>query len=320
MPAPGPGASQAPVATPAIPPDRPGLGVEALRRRAEQAMREQHLFAPAHDNALEYYLALRAQQADDAGTLAALEDLAPQLVISAEQALANGRQDDATRLVDLLQQVDADAPALGRLRGSLAEAARLALAREQAADAAARAAAEQAEADLRRQSEANAARLAAERATLPPATPKPPATSSVPATGATTTPAVAAADTATVPPVRQEPARSRPAASETPPAAKPLAPVASAPPRPTGNIAPRLVRDMAPNYPESGLRRRLSGVVQLSFVINADGDVESPQVVSSTLPTAFERAAVAAASRWKFEASGHRQKGSRSVAFAPPGG
>ena len=279
-------------------------------------MRDQHLFSPVHDNALEYYLALRKLQPGDAGTRAALEDLQPQLVISAEQALAQGRQDDAARLVDLLQRVDAAAPALDRLRGSLAEAERLAQAREQAADAATRAAAEQAEAELRRQSEANAARLAAERATQNIAA------QNVPRTPNPATTATAADRPATTPPVRQEPVRSQPAPSgqDTQAVATTATPVVTAPPRPAITAAPKLVRDMAPNYPESGLRRRLSGVVQLSFTINGEGDVEAPQVVSSTLPTAFERAAVAAASRWKFESTGRSQKGSRTVAFAPPGG
>lgn len=77
---------------------------------------------------------------------------------------------------------------------------------------------------------------------------------------------------------------------------------------------------MAPRYPEGALRQRQSGQVQVAFTINAEGGVESPRVVASDLPTAFDRAALAAAARWKFEASGSNQAGSRTVRFDPPGG
>ena len=84
---------------------------------------------------------------------------------------------------------------------------------------------------------------------------------------------------------------------------------------------PKLLRDVAPRYPEgSGSRSRQSGQVQVAFTIGADGEVQSPRVVSSDLPNAFERAALAAAARWKFEATGGSHPGLRTVRFDPPGG
>src|SRR6188474_757832 len=63
---------------------------EALRERARQAMQASRMFAPAGDNALEHFLALRAQVPSDASVAAALVDLQPQLVIAIEQAIARG--------------------------------------------------------------------------------------------------------------------------------------------------------------------------------------------------------------------------------------
>ena len=68
------------------------------------------------------------------------------------------------------------------------------------------------------------------------------------------------------------------------------------------------------------MRQRQSGQVQVAFTISPQGGVESPRVVASDLPTAFDRAALAAAARWKFEATGSSQPGSRTVRFDPPGG
>mgnify|MGYP002357279143 FL=1 len=110
--------------------------------------------------------------------------------------------------------------------------------------------------------------------------------------------------------------------------APPEAPVRQAAPPPVQAVdvatkpqdAPKLLRDVAPRYPDGGGRTRQSGQVQVAFTINPQGGVESPRVVSSDLPTAFDRAALAAAARWKFEATGNSQPGTRTVRFDPPGG
>ena len=276
-------------------------------------MTDQRLFSPAHDNALEYFLAVRVQLPNDPGNQAALVDLQPQLVIAAEQAMAHGNQPEAVRLVDLLQKVDDSAPALGRLRTSLAEAERLAREREQAVDAETRALAERAEAELRRQAEANVARLAALRPTPTPSIPEARPVAVAP----NRTPADVAIAPAPAAPVRIS-AASQPDVPTPPPAARvPSRAVVAEPPR---NAVPKLIREVAPIYPESGTRRKLSGQVQVSFTIDADGDVKSPQVLSSNLPALFQRAALSAASRWKFEATGRTQTSSRTVEFAPPAG
>ena len=88
---------------------------DELRVLARQAMQSQRLFAPARDNAIEYYLRLRSREVEDASVQAALVDLQPQLVIAVEQAIANASYPEARRLLQLLRQVDPNAPALSRL-------------------------------------------------------------------------------------------------------------------------------------------------------------------------------------------------------------
>lgn len=291
---------------------------DALRERARQAMQASRMFAPAGDNALEHYLALRARAPGDASVDAALVDLQPQLVIAIEQAIANGADAESRRLLALLARVDAQAPALPRLRDTVANAEAVARQRELAVDAEAREKAERAEAELRRLAQESVARLAAERMAATAigrsVASTPAAAQPVPAT-----PAPPPTRIAGEAPVRN----SAPASAPTEEAVRQAAPpptiqVAATAAKP--QAAPKLLRDVAPRYPDGGGRTRQSGQVQVAFTINPQGGVESPRVVASDLPTAFDRAALAAAARWKFEATGSSQPGSRTVRFDPPGG
>ena len=283
----------------------------ALRERARQAVQDARIFAPAGDNALEHYLALRTQAPDDASVDAALVDLQPQLVIAIEQAIANGADAESRRLLALLARMDAQAPALPRLRVTVANAEAVARQRELAVDAEARESAERADTELRRLAQESATRLATEGSTAAVRVPSV-AVVNIPASApaATAPPAVADAPARLV---AAQPARPVEAPRPSPvPVPVPVQQAAASP--------PKLLRDVAPRYPEGALRQRQSGQVQVAFTISPQGGVESPRVVASDLPTAFDRAALAAAARWKFEASGSSQPGSRTVRFDPPGG
>lgn len=278
--------------------------VDALRERARQAMQASRMFAPAGDNALEPYLALREQVPDDASVGVALEDLQPQLVIAIEQAIARGEYPEGRRLLALLGRTDGQAPALPRLRETVASAEAVARDRSLAVDAEALEQVERAEAELRRVALENATRLATERTAASVRQPLAPTAASQPAVQAAA------------------PVNTTTAAADTPPrplATPPARPVEA--PRPLAAAAPpKLLRDVPPRYPEGALRQRQSGQVQVAFTITPEGRVESPRVVESDLPTVFDRAALAAAARWKFEATGSTQPGSRTVRFDPPGG
>ena len=53
------------------------MSPEQLREAASTALREQRLYAPAGNNAMEYYLALRDKSPNDPAVASALTDLMP---------------------------------------------------------------------------------------------------------------------------------------------------------------------------------------------------------------------------------------------------
>jgi protein TonB len=53
------------------------MSADQLRESASTALREQRLYAPAGNNAMEYYLALRDKAPSDPAVASALTDLMP---------------------------------------------------------------------------------------------------------------------------------------------------------------------------------------------------------------------------------------------------
>ncbi len=248
------------------PADLAGLDTASLRRRAAEALAANRLYAPAGDNAVEDYLALQAREPGEPAVTTALADLAPYVIIGAEQATAAEAFPEAERLVALLARMDAEAPAVPRLRDALTATK---------AAAAARAIAAQAEADQRA---AEAERLTAEtprRAILPAPPPTP-------------TPAPSTA-TPSPPPATVAAARPRPEPASAPVAPRPAAPA----PRP-------LINRVSPRFPEAATRRRLEGEVEVAVRIRADGSVEAVDVVRADPPGVFDREAVLAVRRWRY--------------------
>jgi protein TonB len=67
-------------------------------------------------------------------------------------------------------------------------------------------------------------------------------------------------------------------------------------------VAPRLLRQVPPEYPESARRARLQGIVVLQAVIGIDGGVDDVRVLSSASPL-FEEPAVRAVRQWRYSAA-----------------
>jgi protein TonB len=266
-------AAEAPVAAaPAV------LDEAALREAARLALAEQRVYAPAGDNAIDHYLALRERHPAESGLQEALVDLAPYALIAAERAIAAGDVAEGERLAVQIERIDATAPALPRLRDAIvAERAR----RE----------AELAEADRRAEAEAAARAEAQARAEAAAAAPAVAATPSAPAP----TPVTAAETPA---PATPTPPHEAPAPAAAPPATPPPAPpvTAARPPE-----EPRPVATPAPRYPPQAQRRRIEGEVRLMFTVGVDGSVSGVEVESATPPDVFDREAIAAVSRWRFE-------------------
>ena len=240
------------------------LAPDELKKRGAQALREQRLYAPAGDNAMEYYLALRKQsEKPDPSAESALMDLQPYAVIAADQAVQRKDWVEAERLHKLIASADPNAPALPRIAADIEkgkanaekEAADAALLAEQQAKAAedARKRAE----ELARQTEA-AERAAAAAPTPAPTRPTP----------AAPTPA----------PVAEAP---RPVA----PAPTPAAPT----PAPARSSALVAVSTPQPQYPQDALRRGTTGEVTLEFTVNPDGSVGNITDVNATPRGVFER-------------------------------
>ena len=161
--APDAAATATPAAAQAVPPQQAvsaevqAMSAEQLREAAGKALNEQRLYAPAGDNAMEYYLALRDKQPNDPAVSSALTDLQPYALIATEQSI--GRDDfvEAQRLYALMEKADPKAPALPRLKTSIAEAQQ-ALA-QRAVDQVA-----QTEEEAKRQAELEKQRLAQQQA------------------------------------------------------------------------------------------------------------------------------------------------------------
>lgn len=248
-----------------------GQDEDTLQALASRALTEQRLYAPAGDNAIEHYLALRGRLPGDPGIETALLELLPYAQIAAEQATARGDWSEAQRLIALVEATDPRLPAIARLRD------RLAIAQADAERLAAEQARQAAEADERRLAAGVEVARVAPSAALPATTAPPASPAAAQARPAEPT-AVAAA------PARTEmPARPAPAAASA--AATPV---------------PALLQAPQPRYPLMALRRKLEGEVTLELSIAADGRVARATVVSATHPGLFDEAAVSAAERWRF--------------------
>ena len=253
------------------------LPVEELRKRASTAFREQRLYAPAGDNAMEYYLALRKKSdKPDANSESALMDLMPYTVIAAEQAI--GRYDfvEAERLRALLERADPQAPALPRIAEAIStgksnEAQRVVDDTKRTED-------EKRLAELAKQKVTDDAAKAATAVRTAPVpetrAPVPETRAPVPETRAPT-PVVAA------------------------PVPQPSAP--SAPARSTTANALVAISTPQPAYPPDALRSGTTGTVEVEFVVNRDGSVSDVRVVKANPRGVFDRGVQATVRKWQFQ-------------------
>lgn len=298
--APTPGA-----ATPAAAPPPPAVSAavaamtaDQLREAASAALREQRLYAPASNNAMEYYLALRDKQPNDPAVASALTDLMPYALIATEQSIAREDFPEAQRLYALMEKADAQAPALPRLKQTIAaqqqavaqravddetetaaeEAKRLADQekkrledQQKTQQQAAQQLAQQQAAEREAAQTAAAQREAAQRAAAQPAAPQPAA-----------------------PPVSQSPARAT--SSEL-----------------------QAISQAQPRYPPEAARRQQSGEVQIEFTVGTDGSVTSARVVEANPPRVFDREALSAVKKWRFQPIAAPVTTRRTIAFNPGG-
>ncbi|PPU01722.1 energy transducer TonB [Xanthomonas arboricola] len=294
-------AAAAPTPATAVSPQVQSMAADQLRASATKALQDNRMYAPAGDNAVEYYLALREKQPQDATVNSALTDLLPYTLIAAEQGISREEFPEAQRLIALIEKVDPKAPALPRLKTGLETGMKTAASRsEQDAEQArklvedkAKQAAEQkrlaeqqtreaaaaqqiaAQQEAARQQSAEAERQAAARRQAETPTPAP-------------TPAAP---------------RPAPATAAAAPAAQSLRPISTP----------------APRYPPEALRAGTSGEVLVELTVGTDGSITASRVLRATPPRVFDREALNAVKRWRFEPVAAPVTTRRTLSFNPGG-
>lgn len=272
------------------------MDADALREAASAALREQRLYAPAGNNAMEYYLALRDKQPNDPSVASALTDLMPYTLIATEQSIGREDFDEAQRLYALMEKTNPNAPALPRLAQSISTGRQ---------DVVARAAAEEArsEQEAERQSQVQADREREQQEAQQQAA-RELATQQAAARAAEEQREREAAAAAASAPTQPAPTQSAPAQ----PAATPAR---------TGNTELIAVSTPAPQFPAEAYRNRQSGEVQVEFVVGTNGSVTSSRVVRSNPRRVFDRAALEAVNRWRFQPVAEPITSRRTIGFDP---
>lgn len=261
------------------------LSPEELREKGNTALREQRLYSPAGDNAMEYYLALRQKSATpDVSAESALIDLMPYALIASEQSINQAEFVEAERLFELMSRTDPEAPSLNRIRDAIASG-RTAVADRARLDA------ERAERE----------RVAAEQRAREVAVAE----------------ATAAVTPAPAPPEPEPEPAPVPVAPAPVVAAPTPAPVAAAPaPAPVRTGPPRAISTPQPPYPREAARSRAAGTVLVQYTIGADGRVTDVQVLRSRPRGLFEETVRDTVSTWRFEAPGEPVTQTRTFDFS----
>lgn len=261
-------------------------GSEALRTRqwldaANTAFKAGRLTAPADDNALAYLLAVIERDPDNRGAFELLVDLTPIVAAAIEAQIAVGDLEQAQPSLALLARASPDSLIVQSLQQKLASAVQRGTARLTAN---------------------NAAQPAADPLPDLPTPRPPPASSDV-----QTTPAVEPTQTSAAEPetaVAGVAATPRPAQPSAATAMVPAAVRDSLPPAAAATAVtqePVAISKAAPQYPDAARKRRTEGWVDLQFVVNADGAVETIEVIDAEPSGVFERSAERAVQRWKFK-------------------
>ena len=280
------------------------MSPDQLRSEAAKAYSENRLYAPAGNNAMEYYLALRDKQPGDAGASSALTDLLPMTVIATEQGITREDFGEAKRLSALIEKADAQHPALARLKAAIASSETATLQRAETQKLTAEEEAKK-QADLAKQREEDQRKLQEQQRQQAAATP----------TQTAAPPSTAPQSTAAAEAERQ---RAAAAAAEQQRQAAAAAQPAAQPARATSSEL-RAIAQPGPRYPQAAQRAGATGSVQVEFTVASDGSVTGVRVVGSEAPRQFqrefEREATAAVKRWRFQPVAEATTTRRTISF-----
>lgn len=272
------------------------------------ALRAGDAYAPAGKNAFEYYLTARESRPQDAAILQGLLELAPMVMHGAELAISRSESAEATRLMELLRRADPQSNNVILLQERLGvqrSATEAALVESEAAEAA-KAQREQALAQAAQAQTPEAVSPAVVVATpvVPERVLPAPAAAIVqpPTTQTTEQPAQVRVDPPAQPAPRATTARETPAVAAARPAQAPTPEL-------------KLLGAIRPVYPRNALQRRIEGYVDLSFRVEADGSVKEIKVIAANPANLFEREAISAMQRARFQPIASAQTATRRIEF-----
>lgn len=283
---------------------------DQLRSEASKAYGENRLYAPAGNNAMEYYLALRDKQPGDAGASSALTDLLPMTVIATEQGIAREDFAEAKRLAAMVEKADASHPALARLKSSIAQSEAASVQRAETQRLTADEEAKR-QADLAKQREEDQRRLQEQQRQQAQQAASQQQQQQQAAAAEAERQRAAEAE-------RERQAAAQRQQQQQQAAAQP-APAQPAAARPAASNDLRAVAQPGPRYPSAAQRVGATAAVQVEFTVQPDGSVENVRVVSSNSPREFqrefEREAMSAVRRWRFQPVAQATTSRRTIAF-----
>jgi len=271
------------------------------------ALRAGDAYAPAGKNAFEYYLTARESRPRDAAIVQGLIELTPMVMHGAELAISRNESAEANRLMGLLRRADPQSNNVILLQERLGvqrSATEAALVESEAAEAA-KAQREQtlAQAAQAQTPEAVSPAVVVATPVVPERVLPAPAAAIVqpPTTQTTEQPAQVRVD----PPV--QPTRT------TTPSETPALAAARPAQAPTPEL--KLLGAIRPVYPRNALQRRIEGYVDLSFRVEADGSVKEIKVIAANPANLFEREAISAMQRARFQPIASAQTATRRIEF-----
>lgn len=280
--------------------------VDELLEKARIAMRERRYLEPANNSALEYYRSAAQVDPGNDEALAGLNRLRPVIAARFEELTKAGRHDDAARSLAQLESAAPADPSIASLRQRLATA--------QVAKAIEEKDVERASALLRDAQATNAvpaAQLTKWRAEIARLNEK---VSQEQLAGQKAREAAAAEQKAREARAA-EAARAAQAAREREEAKKleeerarqaALAAAKSAESeadarKASTRVDAKLKRQVEPEFPRTALDKGISGVVIVAYTVDVEGRTQDVRVESAQPPDVFDRAAIAAVRRWRYE-------------------
>ncbi len=286
------------------------MGADQLRTEASKAYGENRLYAPAGNNAMEFYLALRDKAPADAGASSALTDLMPMTVIATEQAIAREDFIEAKRLSALIEKADSKHPSLARLKSSIASSETAAAQRIDAQKLTAEQETKRLE-DVAKKREEDQRKLQEQQRLQTAAAPAAPAQPSA------AEQAAAAAEAKRQQDAAAEAERKRVAAAEQQRQQAAATPAPAQPARAANELT--AISQPGPRFPAAAQRAGATATVQVEFTVSTDGSVSDARVVSSDGPRQFqrdfEREALSAVKRWRFQPVGQSTTSRRTISF-----